>query len=230
MRFISVIIPTKNEEDNIKSLLNNLLDFLPKESEVIIADSNSTDKTISYINSYSDDRIKIIEGGLPSYGRNKGASISKSDYLIFIDADMIPTKDLIEETIRLINKGNHKLIGCKINTKSKSIKSRILYKLCNFSIYLSKLDKPFVVGGYFVIEKGLFNQLGGFDENNLHCEDYCLSRQVNKKDFHIINKYVYTGDRRISKMGFWGMLFYFIKNTLNRNKKDYFKKDVGYWK
>lgn len=230
MKFISVIIPTKNEEDNILTLLDILLCSLPNESEIIISDSNSTDNTINHINSYRDSRLKLIQGGLPSVGRNKGADISKSEYLIFIDADMLPTKSLIDKTLRIINEGKYKLIGCKIGTYSKSIKSKILYKLCNLSIYLSKLEKPFVVGGYFVIEKKLFNELGKFDEDILHCEDYCLSSQVNRRDFHIINDYVYTGDRRIRKMGFFGMLSYFIKNILNRNKKNYFKKDVGYWK
>src|SRR5690606_1451463 len=99
------------------------------------------------------------------------------------------------------------------------LKSKILYTLSNLSIRLSKFDKPFVVGGYFLIERALFNSLNGFDEENIHCEDYCLSRLVDTKDFHIINEYVFTGDRRIGKMGFFGMLFYFIKNTINRNKK-----------
>lgn len=226
---ISVIIPTKNEQDNIGNLLSVLLRYLPDNSEVIISDAESTDKTLDIVNSFSDNRIKIIKGGLPSKGRNNGSKISKSNYLLFIDADMIPTKELIYETLRHIELSDYKLIGCKLRTKT-SFKAKILYKLCNISFILSKYDKPFVIGGYFLINKDEFNRLGGFDENNLHCEDYCLSSQVNRRDFHIISEYVYTGDRRISKMGFWGMLVYFITNITKRNKKNYFNKDVGYWK
>ena len=109
-------------------------------------------------------------------------------------------------------------------------KSKILYKLCNYSIFLSTFDKPFVVGGYFCIESNLLHRLGGFDETVLHCEDYCLSSQVDVKDFYYMKEYVFTGDRRIEKMGFFGMLFYFAKNTIYRNQKKYFKNDVGYWK
>ena len=94
---------------------------------------------------------------------------------------------------------------------------------------MSKLDKPFVVGTYFMINRDKFFELGGFDEELMHCEDYFLSKEIKAKNFSLVNKYVYTDDRRFKKMGYLNMITYFVKNMFKKNDKDYFKKDIGYW-
>jgi len=63
----------------------------------------------------------------------------------------------------------------------------------------------------------------------MHCEDYFLSKLVDKKKFSIVRSYVYTDDRRFKKMGKFKMIMYFIKNIIHRNNKEFFKQDIGYW-
>jgi hypothetical protein len=63
----------------------------------------------------------------------------------------------------------------------------------------------------------------------MHCEDYFLSKQVDKKKFFILKDKVYTKDRRVKKMGFFNMIKYMIKNIKERNNINYFKNDIGYW-
>jgi hypothetical protein len=70
---------------------------------------------------------------------------------------------------------------------------------------------------------------GGFPEDVLHCEDYLLSRKIDKNKFGIIKSYVYSDNRRFKKMGYLNMIVYIIKNIKNRNNLDYFKKDINYW-
>ena len=93
----------------------------------------------------------------------------------------------------------------------------------------SKFDKPFVVGSYMMITKEAFNRVGGFDESLMHCEDYFLSKEINRNKFSVVNKYIYTDDRRFKKMGKLNLVAYFIKNMIKKNDKEYFKKDIGYW-
>jgi glycosyltransferase involved in cell wall biosynthesis len=86
---LSIIIPCKNEERYIGKLLDSILvQEMPIEYEIIIADANSSDKTLLIIDKYRDVLpIKVIEGGLPSFGRNNGARVASGDIFLFLDAD-----------------------------------------------------------------------------------------------------------------------------------------------
>jgi predicted glycosyltransferase involved in capsule biosynthesis len=171
----------------------------------------------------------VVNGGLPSVGRNNGARVSNGDVLLFLDADCyFKSKKIILESYLNIKKGKD-LVGGLLNIEN-NFKVRVIYFFSNMTVRLSKLDSPFVVGGFFMIKKDVFDRLGGFDETLMHCEDYFLSKQVNTKDFAIVNDYVYTDDRRFNKVGYFGLMIYFINNILKRNNKDFFKKDIGYWK
>ena len=60
---ISVLIPTLNEEQNIKATLKRveMLFFKIKESfEIIIIDEKSSDKTIQIIKKHQKKNIKIV--------------------------------------------------------------------------------------------------------------------------------------------------------------------------
>jgi glycosyltransferase involved in cell wall biosynthesis len=229
---VSIIIPCKNEEAYIGKLLDSLvLQNLTQIYEIIIADAGSTDSTLSIIESYKDKlhNLKVIKGGLPSVGRNLGAKAAKGSILLFIDADAyFKNSNIIKHSFRKFRKKKYELLGCMLNIEHNFF-VRLIYFFCNGVIRFSKLDKPFVVGTYFMINKDKFFELGGFDEELMHCEDYFLSKEINPKKFSLVNKYVYTDDRRFKKMGYFNMVMYFVKNMFKKNNKDYFKKDIGYW-
>lgn len=229
---LSIIIPCKNEEKYIGNLLECLVNQnLPRNVEIIIADAESTDNTIKIINSYFDllPNLKIIKGGLPSVGRNLGALEAEGDILLFLDSDTyFKNNTLILDSLEIFNKNKAELLGCLLNIENNFI-IKFIYMFCNLVFYLSKLDKPFVVGSYMMINKESFFNIGGFDESLMHCEDYFLSKEINPAKYVILNEYTYTDDRRFKKLGTFKMVKYFIKNTINKNNKDYFKKDIGYW-
>jgi glycosyltransferase involved in cell wall biosynthesis len=229
---VSIIIPCKNEEAYIGKLLDSLvLQNLTDIYEIIIADAGSTDSTLSIIDNYKNklNNLTVIGGGLPSVGRNLGANAAKGSILLFIDADAyFKDSNIIKHSFRKFRKKKYELLGSMLNIEHNHF-VRLIYFFCNGVIRLSKLDKPFVVGTYFMISKDKFFDLGGFDEELMHCEDYFLSKEINSKKFTVIDKYVYTDDRRFKKMGYLNMVIYFVKNMFKKNDKDYFKKDIGYW-
>lgn len=229
---VSIIIPCKNEQGYIGKLLSSLeQQHLSQSFEIIIADANSTDNTLNIVNSYyvKLPNLKVIQGGLPSVGRNLGAKEAKGHTLLFIDADAyFKDTNLIRHSVRVFNKRKLDLLGCYLNIEDNWF-VKLIYFFCNIIVKLSKFDKPFVVGTYFMIDKNKFFELGGFDETLMHCEDYFLSKEVNSKKFSLFDGYVYTDDRRFKKFGYMNMVMYFIKNTFKKNNKEYFKQDIGYW-
>jgi len=224
---ITIVIPCKNEENYIGNLLQSIR-IQNCNYKIIIADGGSTDSTIKIIKSFTDLNISIISGGLPAVGRNKGGFLCDTKYILFIDADAVLTEKLIKRALNKIIKTDSDLLTCNLN--SNYFLAKIFYKITNLIIKISKLDKPFSTGVFFLIRTDVFKNLNGFPENAMHCEDYLLSRQINPQRFTILNQDVYTDNRRFKKMGHFNMIRYVFKNILNRNNIEYFNKNIGYWK
>lgn len=227
---LTIVIPSKNEEKYIGTTLKFLCDQNIGNTLVIIADANSTDATRHIANSFSDRlNIKVIDGGLPSFGRNAGANFASTRYILFIDADcQLRQKDTIKNCLTMMESKNADIATAKVT--ADGFWSKILYHMNNIVMALSKLDKPFAVGTFMMVRKSEFDRIGGFDENALHCEDYVLSRQFDRKKFCIVNNMVVADDRRFIKTGHVKYVLYVLRNAWNRNNPDYFKQDIGYWR
>lgn len=95
---ISVCIATFNGEKYIKEQLESLLFQLDKNDEIIISDDNSSDNTISIINEFKDDRIKIFKGPEKGLISNFENALTKSsgDYIFLCDQDDIWSDNKIQ--------------------------------------------------------------------------------------------------------------------------------------
>lgn len=227
---LTIIIPCKNEEKYISNLLDSLIEQSLVNCKILIADANSTDCTLSIINGYRKSlNIEVIEGGLPAIARNNGAKLAKTPYILFIDADgIIKDPNLIVKSMSKMLIFDYDIVTCKLN--SSYIIVKFLYKINNIITLLSKFEKPFVTGMFFLTKREKFLELGGFPEDVMHCEDYLLSKKYDRKKFGIVNSSIYSDNRRFKKMGYFGMVKYIFNNIKNRNNDDYFKKEINYWK
>ena len=93
MSGISIILPTRNNEDHIGTLLSSIFNLkVEGDLEVLILDS-SDDRTPQIASEFSekgDLRIFRVEPEDYNYGgtRNFGALLSSGDYLVFISTDV----------------------------------------------------------------------------------------------------------------------------------------------
>jgi glycosyltransferase involved in cell wall biosynthesis len=228
----TVVIPSYNEERYIY----NTLWYLSRQElytkvRVIICDANSTDKTLEHISKADNDfenlEIEIRTGGSVAYGRNKGAELVRTPFILFLDADsVLLDTDTISETLN--NAFDFDIIGCKQKSTVKSIKSWLTWEV--FEIIRNIKSETFCTGCYFFISKKKFDELGGFDETLQNSEDFWLSKQIPKSRFKILDKYIGQDDRRFKKMGNLSFLKNIILTYLNKNNIDWFRNDVGYWK
>jgi len=90
---VSIIIPAKNEEENIGKCLEMIYAQVTNyRFEVIVIDSGSSDQTVDIVKMYSPVRLVEIPPGEFGHGRtrNLGAEGSKGDYIVFLNADAFP--------------------------------------------------------------------------------------------------------------------------------------------
>ena len=230
-KFLTIVIPCKNESKTIESTLS-LLNFQDNidNVKVIISDS-STDETTYQLESRTNDKfdLKIIEGGLPAKARNNGARYVKTPYVLFMDSDMYlldPT--LLTTVTRMMLYGGIDLLTTKIRTTNG--KYNYVFRTFDFIQKISKFISPFCLGGFMLFKTDTFNELKGFDEEAKVAEDYLLSKQIKPNRFKIINTTVFTQPRRFDNKGVMYMMRLMIKSFLNRNNKQFFSDDNTYWK
>jgi glycosyltransferase involved in cell wall biosynthesis len=232
-KIFTIIIPCKNEESYIYNTLKSISSQIYLEwCRVIIADANSTDGTINEIHRAIEDfknlKIEIIKGGMVSYGRNQGAKLANTPYLIFMDADsVLLDRDILLKTYNTIQYKLYKLITVKQKSTTDDIVDNLIWK--SFNIIRNLLPESFSTGCFFVIKKSVFDYLGGFDETVTQSEDFILSRQIPKNYFKILNRYVGQDNRRFKKMGYLNFIKLVMLNYWNKNNIKWFSKDVGYW-
>ncbi|NDP22142.1 MAG: glycosyltransferase [Paludibacter sp.] len=154
---VSILIPVRNEENNIGKLLNDLQKQDYENIEIIVFDDQSTDNTENIVgNSIANDkRIKLISSkGLPEgwLGKNYGcynlAKQSKGKYILFLDADVRVKNDIILNSISLADKHSLGLLSIFPKQEMESIGERITVPNMNY-ILLSLLPIGLVLKSKF---------------------------------------------------------------------------------
>jgi len=231
---LSIVIPCKNEGDNIIKTLDTIYEQSFIENiDVIIADNSDDNYTFNLIientNKYSDKlNIKLIKGGYPSEARANGANMVESEYILFLDADIILLNNyLIFETVVEILYNDLDLVTVKFKTdKNYNYIYKIFHLLQNIGIFFNIV---FAVGGFQLWKNKTYKKFGGYLPELLFAEDYWLSSKVKPEKFLISNNYVYTSSRRFKIKGIKYMIKMMILSYLNRNNIDFFKNHHNYW-
>jgi glycosyltransferase involved in cell wall biosynthesis len=109
---ISSIVITYNEEENIRECLESL----KWTDEIIVVDSNSTDRTLEIAKEFTG---KITEVNELTFGekKNLGIDSAKGEWILWLDADERITPELQEEITKLL-KNKPEVDAFEINRKS----------------------------------------------------------------------------------------------------------------
>ncbi len=205
---------------------------LLRHTRVYVADANSTDNTVAVANSFRDKLdVQVIAGGLPSVGRNSGARLATTPYVLFVDADIeLPDTTLLHRAMDKMKERKLQCLTTNIRCSNGRVLDDALYAGNNLVQYVSSWTKPFSTGMFMLFEREKFNQLGGFDERALYAEDYLLSKQVSPRRFGVVRGHILTSNRRFRKMGHLRIARMFVKTALNSWNYQYFLRDQQYWK
>lgn len=222
---LSIIIPALNEEKNIGKLLESVkAQRFP--CEIIVADAGSKDKTIEIAKSHG---AKIVKGGLPATGRNNGALAAKSNILLFLDADVLLKKNLLDHCVSKIKRKNLGAATCYALPLSKNILDFIAFEATNLRMEMLKKSKPYARGFCIFVLREVHNKIEGFDESIRYGEDFDYVRRAAKiAKFGVLKKVVFTSVRRFEKEGRMKCFARFVYLTLYHFFKREIKRDVDY--
>lgn len=102
---VSVVMTAYNAEKYIAEAIQSILDQTYKNLELIIVNDGSTDRTLEIINSFDDNRIRLVnnERNLgAAESSNKGIEIVQGKYIARMDADDISYPNRIEKQVNFL--------------------------------------------------------------------------------------------------------------------------------
>jgi glycosyltransferase involved in cell wall biosynthesis len=102
---VSVIIPTYNRAAYLREAIDSVLGQTFVDFELIVVDDGSTDNTKEVVASIEDSRIfyKYQENSGVAAARNTGITISKGEYIAFLDSDDVWLPHNLEIKVRSLD-------------------------------------------------------------------------------------------------------------------------------
>ena len=200
-------------------------------TKVLVADANSTDGTPDIVFGFRDRlNVGVIAGGMPAVGRNRGAALADSTYVLFLDADIeMAHPSVIRRAVELAQQKQLHCVTTNIVCREGSWFDKAMYAGNDFFQHLSRLRKPFATGMFMLFDRKKFHDLGGFNEQAQFGEDYLLSQRVARSRFGIVRGGVYTTNRRFQKMGHLRVARLFFRTAFNFWNEKFFLRDHKYW-
>lgn len=210
---LSIIIPTFNEENYLPHLLESIKRQNFRDYEVIVADAGSEDSTKVIALEWG---CKVVEGGLPAVGRNRGAESAQGEYLLFLDSDVILTRDYLELCLDEFQKRKLGIAITQIAPLSDTFLNKITHDLANFFMKRVENIKPHGAGCYGIITtRKLHYQVEGFDEDLDFGEDTDYIERIGAiSQFKVLrNPKLLVSTRRLQEEGMRNVVFKYAKST-----------------
>lgn len=178
---VSIIVTTKNEEDVISNLLKSIQNQTYKYIETILVDNNSYDKTLAIANKFKGIKI-FSKGPERSAQRNYGAKKSHGRFLLFVDADMELSTNVVKECIEKVEE-NQNIAAMNIPEVSIGISFWEKVKAYERSFYNEEGDELTDAARFF--KKDVFVSVGGYDEAITGPEDWDLPETIKERGGYI---------------------------------------------
>lgn len=204
---VSVIITSKNEDDVIRKILRSIVEQSYKNIEVILVDNNSTDNTIKVAKGFK--KVKIYQGGPErSAQRNYGAKLSNGEYLLFLDADMKLSPNVVKECVVVV-KSKTKIGSVVIPEQSVAYSFWEKVKGFERSFYNEKGDSITDAARFF--KRRVFEKAGGYDETITGPEDWDLPETIRELGYidGRVSKKIFHKERATSLLVLFKKKFYY---------------------
>jgi chlorobactene glucosyltransferase len=204
---VSVLIPARNEETNIRSCLDSLLDQSYANYEIIVLDDCSQDRTWQILTEYArryPGRLQAVRGApLPQgwCGKTHAMQLlsryASGDYLMFTDADTIHSRQSLAWAVTNINEHGADFLSGYVQQDLQSFGEALIVPT---TYIMSAIIMPFwlvprnnsamltmAVGQMVMFRRSVFQAIGGYASvAEQISEDVFVARAVKKAGYRTV--------------------------------------------
>ncbi|MAU55784.1 MAG: hypothetical protein CL899_02430 [Dehalococcoidia bacterium] len=236
---VSILIPARNEQENIKRCLYSLFDQDYNNIEIIVLDDESDDDTFSLVKKISqeDNRLRVVKGtSVPKSWTGKNwachqlSKLAKGDFYLFVDADTKLQATLINETISEMKRSDIDLISLFPKRITSTLVDKIISITIGWLIFsclpllLANKNPMFssAFGQFLLFRRGAYKSIGGHEGiKSKILDDFELGRSITRNGLVLklfdgtdrISTFSYSSEKEALD-GFSKSIFPFFNNRI----------------
>ena len=211
---VSILVPARNEAENIKRCLLSLSKQDYPNIEILVLDDNSNDDTSIIVEDFAkkDNRVKLITGKPlesgwigKSYACYQLSKYAKGKYFVFTDADTLHFKNSISSTIGCLTGNNLGALSAIPKQIMVSFHERMVVTWVHFGILIllplfliKKSKNPLFStanGQFMLFRREVYEKIGGHESIKTKIlEDIHISKQVKRYGYNFM---IFDGSKNI---------------------------------
>ncbi len=201
---VSIVVTAKNEEQMIKACVESLIHQTYLNFEIVVVDDSSTDSTpkiVSEIAARTENLRLIPAGEKPSgwVGKSwpcwRGFQEANGDYLLFVDADSLYERTVVELCALYMEKNSIDMFSLSPRVVTRGIWAPAVLPLITGAINLlypmikvndRKSKRAYVFGTFFLIRREVYARTGGHSKvRDQLVEDAAVAQLVKSAGYNL---------------------------------------------
>lgn len=223
--FVSVVVPAYNEERYLGQCLESVLaqTYPSARMEVLVVDNGSTDATPRIATTLLEmrGRGKTLHkiGGTIASVRNFGWRHAQGSFLAFLDGDSVVEPEWLETGMNLLlNDHGISCVGFGVAQpfREDSWVERVWFPISSSGKQKGTREVQWLSSFNLLLRRDFFEQIGGFDESLVTCEDADLGKRLSQ-----VSRLLFSDACRVRHLGtvkslgeFMGKEFWRGQNSL----------------
>ena len=192
---ISVIVAAYNCRDTISKCLESLSSLDHPSHEIIVVDDGSTDGTAEICQTFSGVKVIRLDRGGPSRARNTGVRKARGKFVAFTDSDCSVDSQWLKELEKgFIGPDVAGVGGDQVSPADESEMGKRIQEFLKISGFVTRYIQTEAAFGETThnascnsaYRKIIFEEIGGFDEEQFPGEDLELDLKISRKGYRLI--------------------------------------------
>ena len=202
--YVSIIVPARNEEQDIGRCLDSLLKQSYRNLEIIIVDDSSNDGTLKVAEKFSKKcpQITAIAAGAKpdgwvgkSWPCWRGYEQSKGSYLLFVDADSTLDSSIVESSLEYVLEKQIDMFSLSPKVELHGFVSKAVLPMISGAINIlypmkkvndKKSDRAYMFGTFMLVRREAYAEFGGHARvKGEIVEDAAIARAAKKSGFNL---------------------------------------------